>query len=128
MIGKIVIACLLLVGLINFAPVLGLLSAKKLESLYGISLADTNLIILTQHRALLFGLIGGLVLYSIFQPALQLPALIVATISMLGFIVIAQLSGDYNPLLRKIITADIIGLCLAAVGFAAIAFRAASTP
>lgn len=102
----------LIVGLINFIPVIGVISAEQLTRLYGITLSDNNLIILLQHRALLFGIIGAFIIYAAFHPNLQPIAFIAGFISMLGFILIAWKTGGYNQELAKIITMDIIALVL----------------
>ncbi|MGH8528805.1 MAG: phosphopantetheine adenylyltransferase [Nevskiales bacterium] len=103
---KILIALLLLVGLVNIAPLAGVLGADKLSALYGISFADGNLAILMRHRAVLFGLIGGCILLSAFTPALRPYAIAAGFVSMLSFVALALASGDYNPQLRKIVIAD----------------------
>ena len=58
--------CLIVVGLINFMPVMGLFSSSILESSYSISLANNDLVILMRHRTLLFGILGAFILYSSF--------------------------------------------------------------
>lgn len=103
---------LLIVGLINFIPVIGVISAEQLTKLYGITLSDNNLTILLQHRALLFGIVGAFIIYAAFNPAVQFYAFIAGFISMLGFIIIAWRSAGYNQELSKIITMDIIALIL----------------
>lgn len=108
---------LIIVGLINFAPILGVISAEQLAKLYGVTLTDKNLIILLQHRALLFGIVGGFIIYAAFYPALQPYAFVAGLISMLGFLGIVWRNGGYNNDLAKIITADIIGLILLSIAF-----------
>ncbi len=103
---------LLIVGLINFIPVIGVISAEQLTKLYGITLSDNNLTILLQHRALLFGIVGAFIIYAAFNPAVQSYAFIAGFITMLGFIIIAWKSAGYNQELSKIITMDIIALIL----------------
>ena len=66
--SKGVTLCLIVVGLINFLPLVGVYSAQRLESSYSIVLASNDLIILMRHRALLFGVLGGFILYSAFMP------------------------------------------------------------
>ena len=51
---------MLLVGLINFAPIIGVLSQEQLEKLYGIPIQGQDMLILMRHRAVLLGLVGGL--------------------------------------------------------------------
>jgi len=107
---KLVSVCLLVVGLINFAPLAGVLSAQSLERAYGVTLASNDLIILMRHRALLFGLLGGFVLYSVFAPGYRTAAITMAGISMVGFAVLAHLQGEFNASLNKVLIADYIGI------------------
>ncbi|MGH1350723.1 MAG: hypothetical protein ACRBBN_07940, partial [Methyloligellaceae bacterium] len=51
-------AMLFIVGVIHLLPVTGVLGAGRLSALYGIEVVDPNLLILMQHRAVLFGLLG----------------------------------------------------------------------
>ena len=110
--SKLLFVLLILVGLINFLPVIGVLSAARLESAYGIDLLSNDMIILMRHRALLFGLVGGFVIYSAFKPMYRSVAMLLAGISMVGFIVIAYLTGEYNQNIHKIVMADYVGILL----------------
>lgn len=105
---KIVSGILILVGLINFYPVIGVLSAQTLSNLYVIALQDRDTIILLRHRAILFGVLGAFLIYSAFQPALQNWAIAIGLVSMLSFVAIAWLVGDYGAGIRKVIIADVI--------------------
>jgi hypothetical protein len=69
--GKATTFCLVVVGLINFVPVIGVVSAQKLESTYSITLAGNDLKILVRLRALFFGILGAFILYSAFNPIYQ---------------------------------------------------------
>jgi hypothetical protein len=105
---KIITGILVLVGAINSYPLVGVLSVKILSGLYLIDVQSNDLLILLKHRAVLFGLLGGFIIYSAFKPDLQWLAIIMGLISMLSFIVIAFLAGDYGPGIRKVIIADVI--------------------
>ena len=107
---KAVAVLLVIVGLINFLPVLGVLSAERLSQAYDVTLADNNLVILMRHRALLFGLLGGFVLVSVFLPLYRPAAMVLAGISMVGFLVIVLQQGGYNDALYKVMIADIVGI------------------
>ena len=71
-----------------------------------------------RHRALLFGILGGFIIYSAFRSQLRTPALTLGLISMLGFVFIAWQTGGYNELVQRVIFIDIaalFGLLLAAI-------------
>ncbi len=53
---------LVVAGIVNSIPATGALSAAQLERLYGLPFkaADPNTLLLMQHRAVLFGIVGGL--------------------------------------------------------------------
>ena len=113
MLSKTIIVLLLIVGLINFIPITGIFSAEQLGKLYGVNITDNNLLILLKHRALLFGLTGGFILYAAFVPSLHKYVFILGFISMLGFVIIAWNTGSYNELIKRIITIDLFALlCL----------------
>jgi hypothetical protein len=62
---------ILLVGLANLLPVVGVLSAARLQIPYGVALDDPNLVILMRHRAVLFGVVGGLLVASALHAPLR---------------------------------------------------------
>lgn len=107
---KWVTLCLIIVDLINFAPIAGLLGTHKLESAYGITLVSNELIILMKHRALLFGLLGGFILYAAFVPVYQNIAMFMAAPSMTGFAILVLTSDGYNDPLYKVLLIDFAGL------------------
>jgi len=115
MLPKLTTALLVIVGLINFLPVIGIVSTDKLATLYGMTINDPNLSILMRHRALLFGLLGGFMMVAAFRPDLQLFAIIFGLVSMLGFIVIAWQTGGYNVLIKKVILVDLVALVILAI-------------
>lgn len=108
--NKLITTCLIIVGLINFLPIVGLLGAKNLESTYGINIASNDLLILMQHRALLFGLLGGFILCSAFFPAYQTVAMVMAAISMIGFAILVHTIGTDNQAINKVLSIDYVGI------------------
>ncbi|PNE01598.1 hypothetical protein A15D_02809 [Alcanivorax sp. MD8A] len=115
---KVVTGLLVLVGIIHLLPVSGVLGVKRLAALYGVSLGEPNLEILMRHRAILFGLLGLLLIYAAFQPSLQSISIVAGVISVVSFIAIAWSVGGYNDAIRKVVIADIIataGLVVAAI-------------
>ena len=80
-------AILIIVGLTNLLPVIGVISAESLASLYGFATLQGDLLILMRHRALLFGILGAFIIYSAFRRELQPSAILMGLVSMLGFII-----------------------------------------
>ena len=99
--NKVYLFLLFLVGVINFLPIVGMLSLDKINQAYGLSIDDNNVAILLRYRALLFGLIGGFVIYSVFNPLYQIASIVLAATSMLGYLYFFWSIGDSNPALLK---------------------------
>lgn len=116
--NKIYLALLFLVGVINFLPIIGMFSIEKINETYGLSVSDNNLAVLLRHRALLFGLIGGFIFYSVFNPQYQTAAIILASVSMLGYLYFFWSIGESNAALLKIAQIDMVGLVLLAMALA----------
>jgi hypothetical protein len=97
-------------AVINLAPVVGALSPDRMSALYGVALDDPNLEILMRHRAVLFGLIGGLLLAAAFHPPLRSTGYAVGFASMLSFLLIAWLVGGYSPQIQRVMLVDLVGI------------------
>ena len=112
--SQVITGLLIVVGLINILPVLGVLSADRLVQAYGVPVAAADLEILLRHRALLFGVLGGFILYAAFLPAFQPAAMTMAAISMVGFALLVWSVGGYNANLARVLAIDLVGIvCLA---------------
>ena len=55
---------LFIAGIINAIPALIAFLPNKITASYGIPIPDANFELLLRHRAVLFGIIGGLMIYS----------------------------------------------------------------
>lgn len=99
---------LLVVGLVNFLPVVGVVSAARLQSLYGVVVEDPNLLILMRHRAVLFGIVGGVILASGFFVSLRPLALAAGLSSMVSFVLLAWQTGTHNAELRRVVRIDVV--------------------
>jgi hypothetical protein len=113
---KLVSLSLLVVGVIHLLPVVGVLGGNRLASLYGIHDITPDLEILLRHRSFFFGIIGGFFCYAAFKPHLQASAFTIATLSVLSFLVLAMLSGQYNTFIRRVVVADWIALAVILLG------------
>ena len=62
-------------------------------------------------------MLGGFVLYSALFPVYQVAAMVMAAISMIGFVILAVLVGGYNDSIFKVLVTDLVGIAflLAAV-------------
>ncbi|MBT8138155.1 MAG: phosphopantetheine adenylyltransferase [Gammaproteobacteria bacterium] len=117
---KIVTGLLVLVGIIHLLPVSGVLGAERLLTLYGVSLNDTNLLILMRHRAVLFGLLGLFMVCAAFKPSLQPLAFLAGFLSVESFMVLAWSVGGYNEAIRKVVIADVVAVI--ALGIAGVLY------
>lgn len=104
------LGCLAVVGLINFLPLLGVLSAERITAGYGVEVATPDLELLLRHRALLFGIIGGFVFASLALPQLRSAAMVMAAVSMVGFLFLYVLTGASSGALRSVVIADLLGV------------------
>ncbi|MEM1082413.1 MAG: phosphopantetheine adenylyltransferase [Pseudomonadota bacterium] len=104
---------LLIPGVIHLLPISGVLGGPRLSALYGIGIADTNLLILMQHRAVVLGLLGVLLIMAAFRASLQLLAILAGLISTISFIVLVLWTGGYNESIQRVLYADVLAVvCL----------------
>ena len=107
------IGALLLAGIIHLLPLIGVLGGDRLNALYGLALDEPNLQILMRHRAVLFGLLGALLVAAAFVPGLRGLALLGGLISVVSFLLLAWSAPLYNEALRRVVVADWVALaCL----------------
>ena len=107
---------LFLAGMINLLPAFLAFIPDRISKSYGIQLPNENYELLLRHRAILFGIIGGLMIYSAIAKKYYTIATTVGLISMVSFILLYFLIGkDINSELKKIMIVDIVAtgiLCL----------------
>jgi hypothetical protein len=101
---------LIIAAIIHLLPLSGAISPAALTTLYGLSFEDNNLQILMRHRAVLFGILGGLLLYAAFSPRVQAIAILAGIVSAGSFLSIAFAVGGYNAMLNRVVYADIVAL------------------
>ncbi|GAB5412639.1 MAG: hypothetical protein Cons2KO_02420 [Congregibacter sp.] len=110
--------CVAVVGIINVLPVVGLFYPSNMTGAYGIEINTSELELLLRHRAMLFGIIGGFALISLALPQFRVSALLLAGISMLGFVLLVWGSPGISPQISRIAMIDLIGLPIVALGLA----------
>jgi hypothetical protein len=112
-------AMLAVVAVIHLLPSSGMLGSERLTALYGLSFSEPDLVILMRHRAVLFGVLGLLLLFAAFQPSLQTLAFLAGFASVVSFLWLAWSVGGYNAQLARVFGADIVALACLLVGVAA---------
>lgn len=113
---------LAVVAIIHLMPLSGVLGAEGLARLYGLDFSSPDLEILMRHRAVLFGMLGVLLLAAIWREGLRLLAILAGFISVGSFFVLARLVGGYGEAVSRVLLADMLALsCL--VGAALLQWR-----
>ncbi|WP_223164833.1 phosphopantetheine adenylyltransferase [Massilia mucilaginosa] len=104
---------LIVAALIHLIPVTGVLGESSLAQLYGVRLHDRNLLILMQHRAVMFGLVGLLLIAAALIPAYRPLAYFAGLVSVTSFLMLAWWAGDYNFSIGRVVSADlVVAACL----------------
>ena len=116
---RVLSTCLLVAGVIHLLPLAGALGASRIAALYGVPVAGPDLEILLRHRAVLFGVLGGLLVAAAFRPAVQGAALAAGVASVVSFLALAYGIGGYNAQLGRVVAADWVALAALTVGAAA---------
>lgn len=102
-------------GALHIVPALAAVRPTRLASLYGVSSHDAVLLTLLQHRAVLLGVVGLLMLAGAFHPQLRWICLVFGALSMGSFLLIAQQRGTKTGPLVTIYRADQAGMAVAAL-------------
>lgn len=108
MLNNFVTACYVAAGLVNVFPVIGVLSNTQLTSLYAVDVASADLSLLLRHRAILFLIVGLLLLVSVVVDSLRLVSGIAGLISMVSFVLLAWSMPEINNSLQRIVMIDIV--------------------
>ncbi len=107
MANKWITGFILIAGIINALPVIGVWSGETLANLYRIDAGDSDIVLLLRHRAVLFGLLGGYMCWTAFRPELHVTGIVVGLIAMAAFIALVLSMGIDNPAIRKVMWIDV---------------------
>ena len=99
-----------LLAAINLLPSLVAFAPAKISKLYGIEIADPTLIALLHHRAVMLGIVGGVLVAAMFMPSIRWVALCAGTVSMMSFIVICAINNQLGGSLSRIVLVDAVGI------------------
>jgi len=116
--------CLFIAGVINFLPSILAFIPSKISTSYGVEISNSNYELLLRHRAVMFGIIGGIMIYSAITKRNYSMAVLIGLISMISFFILYKLqSGEINPELNKVMKIDVAGIIILIVGFILFKFK-----
>jgi hypothetical protein len=102
--------CYVVPAVIHLLPLYGLLGAEALTRLYGLEFADPSLQVLMRHRAVLFGVVGGLLLAAALRPV----ALLAGFASVVSYFALAYGTDGANAHVLRVAAVDWLAFaCLA---------------
>ena len=116
--NSVIVVCLLIAALAHIPPVAGVLGSTALRRLYGIDISDPNLLLLMQHRGMLFAIVAAVLLFAVFKPEFRLFAIAVGLLSTLSFVALARPLDMFDPLIVRVVRVDwvVIAALLVALG------------
>ena len=114
---KIATAFFILAGVANLPPLLGVLGAERLQSLYGLPFAGEDLLLLMRHRAVLFGLLGVFIIVAAFRIQLRAIATVAGLVSMMSFVLLALPLDAHGEALRRVFWVDVVASILLIAGY-----------
>ena len=106
----IIVGGFIVAAIINLLPLSGLIGAAPLEKAYGVSVQGPDMAVLLRHRAVLFGVVGGLLLAGAFVPSLRAIGFAAGMVSMVSFLIFRALEGDGNEALARVAMVDYLGI------------------
>jgi len=116
--------CLFIAGIINIIPSILAFLPNKITKSYGIAIPNANYELLLRHRAILFGIVGGIMIYAAITKTHYTLAVCIGFISMVSYLLLIQLvNGPINQELTKVGNIDIIGILILLIGFALFKFK-----
>ncbi|HET8994348.1 MULTISPECIES: hypothetical protein [unclassified Rhodococcus (in: high G+C Gram-positive bacteria)] len=110
------------VGVAHLVPATAVLSRRRIEELYGITVADPDVELLLRHRALFFGLVGVALIGSAARPRYRPPALLSGAVGLGSFVGLAYSIDGSSSALVRVARVD-IGLLVALAAAAALTRR-----
>ena len=107
---SVIAVCSLVVGAINFLPVVGMLPGQKIQSACAVMFASSDLTILMRHQALYFSCSAARSSSQFFMSAYQGAAMLVAGDSAVGIAALVHLEGDTTTTVHRALLVDYVGI------------------
>jgi hypothetical protein len=115
---------LIVAGLIHLIPISGVVGAGVLSRLYGVPIDDPSLVVLMRHRAVMFGLLGAMLMGAAWRPDWQWAAVVAGLISAASFITLAWHTGGYNDAVARVVMVDWVAVAALLIAALALALQA----
>jgi len=110
--------CLFISGIINFLPTIIAFVPSKITEAYGVEIQDHNFELLIRHRAVLFGIVGGIMIISAISKKNYSLSVTIGLVSMISFLVLIMISSrEINQALIKVMWIDVVGIVILLLGF-----------
>lgn len=108
----IVSGLLAIVGVLNLTPALVFFAPSRTVDLYGVELVGNDITILTRHRAVMLGLLGGALIYAAFKRELVVPVIVAALVGKTAFLTLVYASSGYSAEIGRVAAFDIVAIVL----------------
>ena len=102
----------LVAAFVNLAPIVGVISTERINSLYGIAVVDSDLSLLMRHRAILFGIVGAMLLVAVVRTKTRVLAGSAGLVSMISYLVLIVMIAPENSNLIRIAWIDAVATVL----------------
>ncbi len=113
--SDVVVAVLLLIAAaIHLPPVLGVLGVAGMERAYATTINGPDLAVLMRHRAVLFGVLGSLLVWAAFDEDLRWPAIAAGLTSDVAFALLCWSHRDHGPKIGNVLKADLVSIAVLA--------------
>lgn len=110
----VVAVALVLSGVIHLLPVIGVAGPSRVARMYDVRIDGPDLTVLLVHRAVLFGLLGALLVAGAWIDDLQPYAIGTGLVSDVAFLVVARVNPGINPAMQRVVRADVVSIVLLA--------------
>jgi hypothetical protein len=106
---------MVLSGLIHLLPLMGVAGPTRVAGMYDVRVDGPDLAVLLVHRAVLFGLLGALLIAGAWIGDLQPYAIGAGLISDIAFLVVARVNPGINAAMQRVVRADVVSVALLVV-------------
>lgn len=100
-------AVLFLTGALHLLPFTLAFLPARIASSYGVEVSGADMMLLMRHRAVLFGIVGSIMVHSAWTKRNYSAALSIGLASMLSFVLLYSLIGGINVKLQQVMWIDL---------------------